>query len=466
MSRRSLFSNRNVLSRRVMDMMASLFRRRFQATMHSLRRSRLGRRLREFGEDLRSATTASTKLVNTHLLTVSQAEPLEPRMVMSVNAYYNAPSGDLFVWMDSASDKAYIQQLSASQLQVSSTPGFQIGTINYTGTVPTTIRVYDAPTVAGGTLTGNLQVSNHGSGYTTWQTLNIEDTSAVTSLKANVGLTLDPAHGGGAPTFTAGSGFINGTQTLTVTDGQGGTATYSATITANAINLTQPINYQSGNGNFHSLTGLTVTGSGGGTATITAATGGLGNIIYQNATQAGAVGVYDYGYWAVPYITVPSAGGGVNGAVTVTGPANTAILTDYASTGVVISELAATPLTSFLRLGDERNANLDPNSLGDIETLDVRTSLGNGIFGVALDSINITSDISAGANPVNLSLSGLGSGLVSNASITASSILIDTTPVYANATGGTNTLLGSGGTVTLTGGLLKATAGDVTIDSD
>ena len=96
MSRRSLSLN---FRRRVFGMLSTLFRRRWSTMLQHARRSRLGRRLRELAEDFAEATATSTKLVNTHLLTLSQPEYLEQRQFMDVGA--SKSGSTLYIWMDS-----------------------------------------------------------------------------------------------------------------------------------------------------------------------------------------------------------------------------------------------------------------------------------------------------------------------------------------------------------------------------
>ena len=78
MSRRSLFSNRSVLSRRVMNMMSSLFRRRWAAPSRMSRRGRLLSRIREmadnFGDVMAQTATRTVARVarDTHTLSLSQ----------------------------------------------------------------------------------------------------------------------------------------------------------------------------------------------------------------------------------------------------------------------------------------------------------------------------------------------------------------------------------------------------------
>ena len=99
MSRRSLFSDRNSLSRRVLGMMSSLFRRKWTSAIHSVRRARLARWLTQVADDVRDALAASaasaTNLKNTHLLTLTPAEFLERRAVMDVGARARSESGSM-----------------------------------------------------------------------------------------------------------------------------------------------------------------------------------------------------------------------------------------------------------------------------------------------------------------------------------------------------------------------------------
>ncbi|MCX7429551.1 MAG: hypothetical protein NTY17_00825, partial [Planctomycetia bacterium] len=317
MSRRSLFSDRNSLSRRVLGMMSSLFRRKWAAAVRSIRRTRLARRLTELADEVRGAVAASaasaTKLTNTHLLTLTPAEFLERRAVMDVgagmiNPLTGAPGTTLGIWIDDVNDygfggsgarNAWVQQDAQGAVRVSTNQDFsdagldtvegQDGTTSWTGVSNVVVFRTNSllagttatfPTAAVNSSAGWVSLTNTLSGFTNTainvtvqngtfggfsnQTLGVNNNSRARASVSSLTLAV------GAPgAITNGSTglFNNGTYSTVPVTGHGGTAATATVVVANN-NITS-ITITSGGSGFTNTTGLDVSGGGiGGTANI------------------------------------------------------------------------------------------------------------------------------------------------------------------------------------------------------
>ena len=305
MSRRSLSLN---FRRRVFGMLSTLFRRRWSTMLQHARRSRLGRRLRELAEDFAEATATSTKLVNTHLLTLSQPEYLEQRQFMDVGA--SKSGSTLYIWMDSiGTDRnAYI----AETFQ-----GITVGTDSCLS-LPGQARVVpggQTPAIFSGVsniiayqgLTANWSGSDAtlsgGSGYTTAPSISFSNTTPGVPATGYLTLNLSGAavtSGGSYP--GSGSSTNYGVSILTSTGANTG-ATADVDFTSNVIS-TVTIN-QAGS-NFTSTSGfkLALPTSGGVTPASIAFNGSVDhfhpNSSYINGT----------GYYTAPIVTIsgPTSG--------------------------------------------------------------------------------------------------------------------------------------------------------------
>lgn len=450
MTRRNISLN---FRRRILATISSLFQRRWVAPVRSTRRSRWSQRVREFSEQLRTATAASTKLVNSHLLTLGAPEFLETRKVMAVNAV--SAGTELWVWMDAANDMAYVQQ-DETTLRISSNDDqFRPANIVFSGAAPSQIRFLD---LSNAPLRDNLRIANPGSGYTTSQNLTIEDTTLLNATSPRTGgralqafATLDLA----AVTNITGTGFTTsgGNATLVsvrLTDSSGSTANGTVNIANGAI-VANTFSLLDSTSSFQSLTSLTVTEtSGNGTGTA-AGNGSLRGITYLNATQAGVIsGGYDGSYYAFPSISVNAApAGGVNAVVAVNTTLTTAPGLDLPNTGVTILQTGP-DFTPSLRVGAE--ANLAGGGVGDIEVFRLFNPAFNAIRVVGADTIQIDSPIATtNANGVFLQTANSAADAICIAAdIAAPNVTIDS-PL--------------GGTITATGSLINATNGSVSINS-
>jgi len=459
MSRRNISLN---FRRRILATISSLFQRRWVAPIRSTRRSRWSQRIREFSDRLRAATAKSTKLVNTHLLTLTPSEFLERRALTTIDTNLGGStsglgqtSPDLYVWMDGQDDRVYLRQLDNSKFEVASDPGFTSPV--YNGGVPGQIRVFDAVgTLRTGPTTGGLTIASGGSGYTQLQNLTIEDTSAVNQVQAFVRLQVNAA----TPTPTISGTFVNGTYTtsITLSDGNGSANYAVAIVPGTGTGVIQSVTYDGATStapaNFGRLTSLSATGTNlsGGSATTN---GSLSPTInYLNFSQAGLGSSlsYDRGYFATPNVTVPGTGGGSGGNVSAT------LINNRANTGVIITEFAGTPFAPSLRVGSEANGN--GSGTGDVETFYLGARSQNGVAVTRADMITIAAPIDSvaatGNNSVFLSLAANAAGRIDiQTDINAPSVYVDS-----------STGIGApGGTVTATGNMIRATAGGVTVIS-
>ena len=260
MSRRSLFSNRSSLSRRVMNMMSSLFRRRWAAPSRVSRRGRLLSRIREMADDLgdvmaQTATrTVARAARNTHLLTLGAPEFLEPRKVMAVysDASFGEETGVLAAWIDQSSEQLDVFSTDgAGRITICSTVG-GVSTELFDSTrtspgqtlLPTKVMLYEENFFTSNTITlsatqnttANATLNFGGTGYTSSPTVNLvmQDPAVGANVRATYGvpavaqsyLTLTAAPGTATATgttFTTGS-TINVTQYKSSTGFSGGVA--------------------------------------------------------------------------------------------------------------------------------------------------------------------------------------------------------------------------------------------------
>jgi hypothetical protein len=440
MSRRNISLN---FRRRILATISSLFQRRWVAPVRSTRRSRWSQRVREFSEQLRTATAASTKLVNSHLLTLGAPEFLEQRKVMAVQTLtpLGSSTAELYIWMDSANDMAYVRQ-TPTGVEISDS-SVDFSSLVYNGTAPSQIRIFDANGAAGSGLSGTLTIANPGSGYTRLQNLTIEDTSTVNNLAAYATLNLATI------TLQPGSGFTNGAQTLTVTDGFG-SATVNVTISNNAINTSITPVIKTTDGLFQNLLSLNVTGAGG--TSTASGTGNLSQITDLTAAQAGfGDAAYDRFYWAVPSITVPGTGGGSAGAVTVNATGAGRANFDAGNTGVTVVQFAGQQFTPTLLIGAQTNNAGSTASLGDVQSFRMAANGTGGITVNLANNIAIAAPVTSAANGVFLST---GTAATDTISITSD---IAAPQVSISALGG--------GSITATAGTIRATGGGVTVNS-
>jgi hypothetical protein len=445
MTRRNISLN---FRRRILATISSLFQRRRVAPVRSTRRSRWSQRIREFSEQVRTATAASTKLVNSHLLTLGAPEFLEQRKVMAVQTLtpLGSSATELLVWMDQDNDHALVTQTNA-RLEIRD-GSLMTSPIVYNGAAPQVIRFFDASNAG---LTNNLTVSNAGAGYTRLQNLTISDTSLVNQVQGFVGLSLTNLSISTSSGFTTGSG--NGVATINLRDaGNFGLATASVSLVNGAINTAAGFTILSSNGTFRDLTTLTITEQGGAGTGTGNGNGTLGSITYLNHTEAGVANAqqYDRLYFATPTITLSGPGGGTSGAVAVSAAGATAATAfDAKNTQVTVGQIGGPVFTPTLLIGAEQNASAA--SLGDIEVFTLGTPASGGITVNLADSIQIDAAINSSTNGVFLSIGNSTADTLSiGANVTAPSIFF-------------NSL--SGGTITSTGASVRATTGAVRFNS-
>jgi fibronectin-binding autotransporter adhesin len=327
MTRRNLFSNRNSLSRRVLGMMVSLFRRRWGAT--PVRRSqhvRLADRMRNW---VGGATESAARVVNSHLLTLSQPEFLEQRSMMAVTANSTGTSDTLAVWLDGDNDQAYIRQMgdSTGLLQISTTPDF--GNLIYNNRVPSKLYVYD-----GANLSVDSTPASGGSGYVDAPAVTVSNTT-FGWIPLSVNTTLNAT----AVNLTAaGSKYVVGDSfSVTQTGRPGAVATVSVTGVDVNGNITGTKITANGS-NFTSFSGATVKAfSAAGTgATLTL----NGSVNALNGTLSGI------GYYRMPQVTIAASPTGAQATATTTITTSTTWLN-----GRVAVDEQSSPLTSDVRIG-------------------------------------------------------------------------------------------------------------------
>jgi hypothetical protein len=486
MSRRHIALN---FRRRVFGMLSTLFRRRWASAVHAARRSRLGRRLREFTETMAEVTASSTKLVNTHLLTLSQPEFLERRALMDVGAAQDGST--LYIWMDAVgTDRhAFIAEtfqgitvgtdscLSlAGQGRV--VPGITAPNI-FTGISKiSAYRGFDADWAASDlTLRG-------GTGYSDAPSITFSDTTHGVPVTARTTLNVSGAAVGNGGTY-AGTGNTQLVSTnilfanLTPTG-----ATASVDFVNNAVAAVRITNNGSG---LTSLTGLRLGfnsgGATGNTASSITFTGSVDDVIPTTAVWPNGTG-----YFEAPVVTISGAttgapatygvasfGGGAPYKLSMNAPPITTRFTTLAQSN---------PLTPSLNFGV---AGISPDHITLASGL--TNSLAVQHYGLILgaDTVSITGDVNASGKQYsvvanddigisgrihggslnlfsydgNIALTGAGSTvdgavtlytLSNNGSISVGSIQATSLAVQSH------------GTFTSTG-LIKATSG-VTITSD
>jgi filamentous hemagglutinin len=350
MIRRSLFSDRNSLSRRVLGMMASLFRRRWAAT--TARRSQHGRLADRLRDWVSGTTEVAARVVNSHLLTLSQPEFLEQRSMMAVTANLTGTSDTLAVWFDGDNDQAYIRQMgdTTGLLQISTTPDF--GNLIYNNRVPSKLYIYD-----GASLSVAPTPSFAGSGYVDAPTVTVSNTTFWWQ-PLNPTATLNAT----AVNLTAGGTKYAIGDSFSVT--QTGRSGASATVQVTSVDANGVINgttITSNGSNFTSFSGATVR------ATTAAGTGA--NLTLNGSVNAlnGTLG--SIGYYRMPQVTI---------AASPTGSQATAATKITSSTtwlnGRVAVDEQSSPLTSDLRIGQYYNPG------GTQTDFNTQTSLNNDAY--------------------------------------------------------------------------------------
>lgn len=362
MSRRSLFSNRNSLSRRVLGMMTSLFRRRWGAP--TIRRvNRIADRMRDW---VGGATESAARVVNSHLLTLSQPEFLEQRSMMAVTANLTGTSDTLAVWFDDNNDQAYIRQVgdSTGLLQISNTPDF--GNLIYNSRVPSKLYVYD-----GASLSVNPTPSFAGSGYVDAPTVTVSNTT-FWFQPLSVNATLNAT----AVNLTAGGTkyAIGDTLSVTQTGRPGAVATVSVTAVDATTGAITGTTIAANGSNFTSFSGATLrqlTGVGTGAAltlngSVNALNGTLGSI----------------GYYRMPQVTIAASPTGAQATAATKITSSTTWLN-----GLVAVDEQSSPLTSDVRIGQYYNPGGTQTVVNTQTSLDNHAYLPNFPFAVRLDGI-------------------------------------------------------------------------------
>jgi len=285
MSRRSLFSNRSALSRRVMNMMSSLFRRRWAAPSRVSRRGRLLSRIREMADNFgdvmaQTATRTVTRAArNTHMLTLGAPEFLETRKVMA-GFSYNVEPGVLAVWVDTA----------AEQMTVTSPTGTGdiVVTSDLDGTIfnsylfspgsvtrPTELMIYEENTFANDTITlaatqsttsaGNKKNAG-GTGYRQSPTVDLslayDDTRATYGQAATAQAYLAPIAVTGTYTGIASGDVLTLSQTLTAPQGAATFGPQTAQITVAIAGGVTTFTFSAVDDRFTDFTSATITKDG------------------------------------------------------------------------------------------------------------------------------------------------------------------------------------------------------------
>ena len=502
MTRRSLFSNRNSLSRRVLGMMASLFRRRWGAT--PVRRSQHGRLADRLRDWVGGTTEAAARVVNSHLLTLSQPEFLEQRAMMAVFSNVISTTDTLAVWMDADNDHAYVRQLgdgAGARLQISTDSLFR--SINvYNGAVPSKLYMYDGATLG---LTLNSAVNGGGSGYVTSPSVTISNTSFITPISANTTLSATTLGN------LTGTGFGAVAGSITLIGFQAGQSTASANITLNynGTGVVTGGTVNSGGANFTNLTANAITWSlaGGGALPTGATLGGALNG-KVDALHGNVVGT---AYYRAPLVTIASPAAGITATANLSylNPdfsvnltqswSNTGITTDdqsgqllgdlnvgqfyYAGGGQDIGGVTSSSLNrnvingqfnsgTAVRFDSVDNVTLSAGTLGGVWVEAANNILMQGnmsapsdnlwlsLRGSATGNINIGSTISA--RDIDIQAAGLGQNVtISGASTSAGATSIhgnSNISIGSTATAGTTFYAQAEGNLTVGGDLATGTS--------
>jgi len=282
--------------RRVFGMLSTLFRRRWATISQHARRSRLARRLRTFADDLAGATATTSKMVNTHLLTLSQPEFLEARAMMAVTPNLVQTTGPLAVWLTADNDAVYVRQLGDNngRLQISNRADF--GTYIYNSSVPSSLTVYD-----GADLVVNATPSTGGSGYVTAPAVTVSSTTFSTPISVSTTLTAS-----GINVTSAGTGYAPGDQFVLSQAGIPGAVATVQVTSVSATGVITGTKLTSGGSNFTSFATLALTPS---TAAGTGAAITLnGTVSALTATgAAGTGGRFGFGYYRMPQVTIDAS---------------------------------------------------------------------------------------------------------------------------------------------------------------
>ena len=434
MTRRSLFSDRNSLSRRVLGMMASLFRRRWGATQ--VRRSQHGRLADRLREWVGGTTEAAARVVNSHMLTLSQPEFLEQRAMMSVNSNLSSTTDTLAVWMDANNDQAYVRQLgdgTGARLQISTDSLFRSSFV-YNGAVPSKLYMYDGASLG-------LTLNAAGSGYVTAPSVTISNTSFYTSLNATTTLSATTVGN------LTGTGFGTGPGTINVSGYQAGQNTSPICLTLNynatGVVTTSNITFMSGGfgGNFTNLSASAITWNLPTNATLSGVLNGKVDALHGNLTAAG--------YYRAPLVTIASPASGStatanlsylnpNGTVNLSQSwSNTGVTTDDQS-GQLLSDLNVGQFyyaggNQTTTAGGSTNSNLTSNSISNdynsgiavrfdgIDSVTMAAGTLSGVWVEAANNILMQGNMSAPADNLWLSLRGNATGNINIGSTTSAS---------------------------------------------
>ena len=449
MSRRSLFSNRSALSRRVMNMMSSLFRRRWAAPSRMSRRGRLLSRIREmadnFGDVMAQTATRTVARAarDTHTLSLSQPEFLEGRQMMAAANISSAvgTTGTLAIWLQHAGDTVQIRSPGGpGTLQVSND---SFSTFIYDSSIadksPSAVTIYDEASFTSSdyTLGANPATPSNfgGFGYTTAPSVTLATSS--TGASATFGTVATGAAFLSLNVVTGGTGYANG-DTLTVTQTNSLRATLAEAkidVTVNATGVITNFTANTVNGganpqNFTSLSGLTITGGSGNAATITA----TGNVAKVSVTGFGN------GYFLTPNVTF-SGGNARRDALGMT--------TDHASTGVVVasfgSKVAAQSVGAAISIGVDES---------DVEIVNINAPINTtgAITVVGADNITVLGSINAsGAVSLSTDASKIGALINIAGPVTAAGAI----SLHQDSASGSldifSSLTSSGSTVTVRG---------------
>jgi hypothetical protein len=442
MTRRNISLN---FRRRILATISSLFQRRWVAPVRSTRRSRWSQRVREFSEQVRTATAASTKLVNSHLLTLGAPEFLETRKVM---AGVDLVGSNLAVWADTTNEQIEIFAPISGMVRVVAN-----GTQIFEGS-PTNLVIFDRNLITNGqTITLGTTVGGAtfgGSGYTTAPTVNLAFLAdgVTRAYYTQEGTTGTPATAlsflniasGGVVVTGGGTNFALNDQIKL--SGGGGNATISvSSIGANGV--ITGVSLVSSDSSFTNLSGLTVTPqTGNGTGATFSATGRVAQVVVNSAGT-------NVGYFANPTLLF-TGGGGSNASVLATAVTSTSTTGESVTIAAPSSVGGASGFTPSLSIGADPTAALTST---DIDSVNIATRL-NATGAITVERVlsyqQWQSATATGAVAITTATGG-SIDIRGGANLTGTSVAL--------------TAQGSGSTLKLNSGTTTATTGAITVST-
>lgn len=465
MTRRSLFSSRHLLSRRVLEMMTSLFRRRFGGPVarHG-RRSRLlaevSGRARDVAEDLGRALTQTTARAisharNTQLLTLGAPEFLETRKLM---AGFDVQGSNLAVWADTNNEQIQIFSPVTGFVRVT-----QNGSQIYEGATPTNLIVFDQNKLTASYTLGDdaINAPNNygGSGYTSVPTVDLGFLANGTkAYYTQEGAADQPATGVAfmgitAATVTGGSNFAVGDTIKFQGAGQSGTEFFTVNVTGvSAANVITSVSLQSGSNtaNFNSLTASSFTVN-----SVTNANGADG--LTPNSTGVVLSGLTG----RVSRLVLNGIGSGYFASPTAkfsVGNANLALTTASQTTGESVTIGAPNSVGGASGFTPSLSIGADPTALStatDIDTVNIATRL-NTTGGISVERVVSYTQTQASTATGAIAISTATNGSIDirgGADLTGSAVTL-------TAQGAGSTLQVNSGTTTATSGAISvSTAG-------